>query len=135
MIKFKAGSAMLKLSKPPYGRESLSAAALIVGNRAKVFLDERQGIFVIAIRPARKLSAAKLQALVGEFLNEALNHIYRQEVIRSNKEISQAMLAQVLKNGFPVMPSDPLEQLEPSVRLERQSEIDALMSSARKLFA
>jgi hypothetical protein len=130
VIALKAGRARLALSKPPYTTESLRMAALVVGRKAEIFLSEEKGRFVVELKPAKKMKDADLRALAGEFLNECLNCVYRQEIIKAAPEIPQAILSYILEKRFPAAPPDPLEQLEPQVRLDREADIAALLKEA-----
>jgi hypothetical protein len=133
VIALKGGRARVVLGKPPYTAESLRMAALVVGERAEIFLDEKKDKFLVELKPAKKMKDAELRALAGEFLNECLTGVYRQEVIKAAPEFPQAVLSYVLEKRFPAAPPDPLEQLEPQVRIDREGDIDALLAQARKL--
>ncbi|MBI3554084.1 MAG: hypothetical protein HY077_16430 [Elusimicrobia bacterium] len=122
-----------KLSKPPYTKESLRLSALSVGDRAEVFLDEGKDHFIVELKPVGKIKESELKVLAGEFLNEALTCLYRQELIRFAPELSQATAAQFLEKGFPATPPDPLEQLEPQVRIDRNRDTEELLAAARNL--
>ena len=85
-----------KLGKPLYGAEALAAGALALGTRAQVFVDETKSAFSVEIVPAGKVTPAAALGLEGEFLNEALNHEYRQRVIRANAPLTQAIFSPLL---------------------------------------
>lgn len=133
MIEIKNGSASMKLDKIFYSEESLQAAALTLGRRAKVFLEKRKDFFQVALRGGKKLPQSTLSVLAGEFLNEALSHQYRQKVVRFNRDISQAVLGRMFSKSFPAMPLDPLEQLEPQVKIDRERDLQDLLEAARKM--
>lgn len=133
MIEIKNGRAALKLSKSFYSEESLQAAALALGKRAKVFLEKRKDHFQAALRGGKKRTPGALLVLAGEFVNEALSHQYRQSVIRFNRDFSQAVLGRVFAKGFPAMPADPLEELEPQVKIDRERDTRDLLEAARKM--
>ena len=130
-MKIVKGSVVFKLGKPLYGAEGLAAGALALGTRAQVSVDETKTAFSIEIVPAASLPAAELLALGGEFLNEALNYEYRQRVVRENSPLTQAVFAPLFTKGFPAMPADPLEELEPTVKADRARDIEELLSQAR----
>lgn len=123
----------LKLGRPLYSAESLAAGALALGTRAQVFVSESKAAFSVEIKPAAKTSPAGVLALGGEFLNEALNHEYRQRVVRANAPLTQAVFAPLFAKGFPAVPADPLEELEPQVKADRARELDELMAQARSM--
>ncbi len=133
MIEIEDGVASISLPKPPYTVESLRMGALLLSGRAEAFLDEKRGAFRVELKPAVPMTELELRALAGEFLNECLSCLYRQELIKSAPEVPQALLAQVLEKGFPALPPDPLEQLEPQVRVDRETETEELLKAARKL--
>ncbi len=124
-------SAVFKLGKPLYGAESLAAGALALGIRAQVFVDETPTAFSVEIVPAAPAEAAALCALRGEFLNETLNHEYRQRVISANAPLTQALLSPLFAKGFPAVPADPLEELEPTVKADRARDVEELLARAR----
>jgi hypothetical protein len=119
------------LGRPLYSAESLAAGALALGTRAQVFVGETKSSFSVEIKPAAKTSPAGMLALGGEFLNEALNHEYRQRVVRANAPLTQAVLAPLFAKGFPAVPADPLEELEPQVKADRARELAELLETAR----
>lgn len=123
----------LKLGRPLYSAESLAAGALALGARARVFVSESKAAFSVEIKPAAKTSPAGLLALGGEFLNEALNHEYRQRVVRANAPLTQAVLSPLFAKGFPAVPADPLEELEPQVKADRARELAELLEKARSM--
>jgi hypothetical protein len=132
-MKIVKGSVVFKLGKPLYGGESLAAGALALGKRAQVFVDETKAAFSVEIVPAGRLSPAEGLALGGEFLNEALNHEYRQRVVRANAPLTQAVFAPLFAKGFPAVPADPLEELEPTVKADRARDVEELLAAARAM--
>lgn len=133
MIELKRDRAVMNLPRELYSEESLRAGALALGDRARVFLVEKGKAFEAELHPARRSPPQRLKVLAGEFLNEALSHLYRQKVIRSNRELSGPVAARLLAKGFPLMPPDPLEQMEPQVKIDRERDIAQLMDQARRL--
>lgn len=113
-----------KLGKPLYGADALAAGALVLGKRAKVFVDEKKSHFSVEVVPS---------ALAGEFLNEALNFEYRRRVIAANAPLTSAVLAPLFAKGFPAVPADPLEELEPQVKADRAKDLEDLLAQARSL--
>lgn len=127
------GALLLKLGKPLYHAESLAAGALALGKRAQVFVDESKTAFSVEIKPASALPAAGLLALGGEFLNETLNHEYRQRVVQANAPLTRAIFAPLFAKGFPAVPADPLEELEPTVKADRAKDLEDLLAQARAM--
>lgn len=132
-MKIAKGSLVVKLGKPLYGAEALAAGALALGTRAQVFVDEKKSSFSVEIVPAARLLPADLLALGGDFLNEALNHEYRQRIILANAPLTRAVLAPLFAKGFPAVPADPLEELEPQVKADRARELEELLAQARAM--
>lgn len=132
-MKISKGAVVFKLGKPLYGAEGLAAGALALGTRAQVFVGETKAAFSVKIKPAMPLAPGELLALGGEFLNEALNHEYRRRVIRANAPLTQALLAPLFAKGFPAVPADPLEELEPAVKADRAKDVADLLAQARKM--
>ena len=133
MGRVEEGAVKLKLGKPLYGAEALAAGALALGTRAEVFVDETKSTFAVEIVPAGKVNAAAALKLEGEFLNEALNHEYRQRVVRANAPLTQALFAPLFSKGFPAVPADPLEELEPQVKADRAKDIEDLLAQAQEM--
>jgi hypothetical protein len=132
MMRLSRFGAELKFSKSLYPRESLEAAARLCPEGVRVFLSAAGGERRVELRVARP-GAARLRALAGAFADAALNHAYRQRVVRFHRRLSSAALASLLQRGFRSMPADPLEQLEPQVRLDRERDVSALLAEARRL--
>ncbi len=132
-MKIVKGSVLLKLGKPLYGAEALAAGALTLGTRAQVFVDEKKSFFSVEIVPVVKSPQAQALALGGEFLNEALNHEYRQRVVRANAPLTQAVFSPLFAKGFPAMPADPLEELEPQVKADRARDLEELLMQAENM--
>lgn len=130
-MKIVKGSVVFTLGKPLYGSEGLAAGALTLGTRAQVFVDESRSSFSVEIKPAGKTAGAGLLSLGGEFLNAALNHEYRQRVVRANAPLTQAVLSPLFAKGFPELPADPLEELEPQVKADRARDLAELLGRAR----
>ncbi len=132
-MKIVKGTLVIKLGKPLYHAESLAAGALALGERAQVFVDENKSSFSIEIIPASPLPAGEFLALGGEFLNETLNHEYRQRVIQTNAPLTRAIFAPLFAKGFPAVPADPLEELEPTVKSDRAKDLEELLAQARAM--
>lgn len=133
-MKFIKGALTIKLGKPLYSAEALAAGALALGTRAQVFVVETKTAFTIEIKPVTtRMKEADLLMLGGEFLNEALNHEYRQRVVASNAPLTQAVFAPLFAKGFPEVPADPLEELEPTVKADRARDVEELLSQARSM--
>jgi hypothetical protein len=133
MMEFKPRSVRLVVPRKRYGPEALKAGALAVGAAAQVFLDRKGTSFVVDIVVDGKTTRAKLRALAGEFLNECLSHLYRQEVVAFYGKLTAAALAPTLAGVFAPLPADPLEELEPQVKLDREAETAALLDEAGRL--
>lgn len=132
-MKVNKDSVAIKIGKPLYSAESLAAGALVLGKRAQVFVDESKASFSVEIEPASPVPAAALRALGGEFLNEVLNHEYRQRVIQANAPLTRAIFSPLFAKGFPAVPSDPLEELEPQVKADRAKDLEDLLAQAKEL--
>lgn len=130
-MKISKGAVVVSLGKPLYGAEGLAAGALALGTRAQVFVDESKTAFAVEIRPAKPCPPAALLALGGEFLNEVLNHEYRQRVVSAHSPLTQAVFSPLFAKGFPAVPADPLEELEPQVKADRQRDVEELLALAR----
>lgn len=134
MIRVKKGRACLSLAKAWYARADLEAAALALGPRARVYVTAGRAAFAIEIEaPSRSGGRRRLGELAGEFVNEALNHAYRQKVMAFHAGLARPVLGGLLARGFPAMPEDPLEMLEPQVRLDRERETAQLLERGRAL--
>lgn len=132
-MKIVKGAVVFKLGKPLYGAEGLAAGALALGTRAQVFVDAGKTAFSVEIVPAGASTPAQLLALGGEFLNEALNHEYRQRVVHANAPLTRAVFAPLFAKGFPAVPADPLEELEPTVKADRARDLEELLAQARSM--
>lgn len=132
-MKIFKGTVVIKLGKPLYGAEALAAGALALGVRAQVFVDETKAAFAVEIVPAVASTPAQLLALGGEFLNEVLNHEYRQRVVHANAPLTRAVFAPLFAKGFPAVPADPLEELEPQVKADRARDLEELLAQARSM--
>ncbi len=120
--------ARASVPKSLYPRAALAAGALALGTRAQVGLlsdGKRWGVEVAA---SGRGDAA---ALLGELLNAALAHARRQALLKESKPLVAAVVGRLLGKGFPPAPADPLEQLEPQVRVDRAEETAALLARAR----
>ena len=131
MIRISGGRAVVVLTRSLYSRESLAAAALVVGERAAVFLSRTRSDFEATLVPSRPASRRRLRALAGEFLNEALSHGYRAEVAAFHRALSAPVMARLLAEGFPETRTDPLEEMEPQVKADRREETERLLDAAR----
>ena len=133
MIRISRGRAVVVLARSRYTRESLAAAALVVGERAAVFLRRTRADFEATLVPSRPAPRGRLLALAGEFLNEALSHGYRREVAAFHRALSAPVMARLLAAGFPEARTDPLEEMEPQVGEDRREETQRLLEAARLL--
>jgi len=122
-------AARTSVPKSVYPRASLAAAALALGRRARVGLSGDGKRWLVEAAPEGRGDA---EELLGELLNEALSHARRQARLKEAKPFAAAVVARLLGKGFPAAPADPLEQLEPQVRLDRAEETSALLDRARR---
>lgn len=122
----KAASATLP--RRLYSRESLAAAAAMLGGRARVGLAPSGRRWLLSVEPAARGDA---RLLLGELLNEALSHARRQARLREARDEASAVTMRLL-GSFRSAPADPLEELEPQVRLDRAEETSALLERARR---
>ena len=125
-----AGAATASLPRSLYPRESLAAAAAALGARARVGLGpDGKARWKISVEAEGRGGAA---LCLAEILNEALSHARRQSRLRAERAGTAVIVLRLLSKGFPSSPADPLEQLEPSVRLDRAEETTALLEAARR---
>lgn len=116
------------LPKSVYPREALVAAALALGRRGRVELASRGVRWRVEAIPEDGTSPARLLA---EFLNDALSHSRRLARARRAGPLAAAVVSRLLARGFPAAPPDPLEELEPQVRRDRERETAALLAAAK----
>ena len=122
--------ARASVPKSVYSRAALAAAALVLGSRARVSLSGAPRRWRVELSPAGRGSA---DALLGELLNEALSYARRQARLKEVRPFAAVVVSRLLGKGFRAAPPDPLEQLEPQVRLDRAEETSALLDRARRL--
>jgi hypothetical protein len=115
--------------KSVYARASLAAAAIALGRRARVGLSGDGRRWRVEVSAAGSGDAAEL---LGEFLNEALSHARRRARLKEVRHFGAVVVGRLLAKGFQTSPADPLEQLEPQVRLERAEEAAGLLDRARR---
>jgi hypothetical protein len=135
MMRLSGSSVRLSFDKAAYPRESLEAAALSLGEGVRVSLADSGRRRLVVIRPSAtpRASQGRLRALAGAFADAALNHAYRQRVVRFHGKLSAALLSPLFERGFKAVPADPLEQLEPQVLRDRTRDTEALLEKARRL--
>jgi hypothetical protein len=121
--------ASASIPKSVYPRASLAAAALTLGRRARVGLAPEGRRWRVEVAAEGRGDA---EALLGALLNEALSHALRAAALKDAKSLIAAVAGRLLAKGFPAAPADPLEQLEPQVRLDRAEETAALLDRARR---
>lgn len=114
---------MILFSKKRYARADLEAAALALGQRGRAALVEDKKAFKVTLSPAK---------LEREFAGVALNSAYRRRLSAFHAPLTSASLSWLLSKRFPVSAADPLEELEPQVREDREAEIARLASEAER---
>ncbi len=122
-------TARASVPKSLYPRASLAAGALALGTRAQAGLSSDGKRWVVEVSCS---GGGDARELLGELLNAALAHARRQALLKEAKPFVAAVVGRLLEKGFPPAPADPLEQLEPQVRLDRAEETSALLSNARR---
>lgn len=122
-------AARASVPKSVYPRAALAGAALALGRRARVGLAADGRRWRVEVAAEGRGDAA---ALLGEFLNEALSRSRRLARLKTDGPLAAAVAARLLEKGFPAAPADPLEQLEPQVRLDRAEETASLLDRARR---
>lgn len=122
-------SAELRLEAAWYGREAVDAAAAALAGRARVSLGTAGGVHSVRLTPLGGKDAA---ALAGAFLDEALNHQLRSELVALQRGATAPVLARVLRSGFSAVPKDPLEEMDKAVAAERAAATEALVAAARR---
>lgn len=131
-MKVSPGGAVLKFPRLYYKKENLEAAAMSVSVSADVYLESGPKEFIVTLELKGRKGAAAARSAAGEFLNEALNHAYRQEVIRAHHEFTEPGMSLVFERGFPSPRPDPLEQLEPQVALDRAEDARRILEQAER---
>ncbi|MBI5598010.1 MAG: hypothetical protein HY928_18160 [Elusimicrobia bacterium] len=122
-------SAELRLEAAWYAREAVDAAAASLAGRARVALKTEGGVHTVRLTPVRGKDAA---ALAGDFLDEALNHQLRSELVALARPATAPVLARTLRAGFTAVPKDPLEEMDKALAAEREAETAALAAKARR---
>ena len=117
----------LTLEAAWYGRAALEAAASALAGRALVSTVTVRGKHRVTIEPLKRVPEAPL---VGLYLDEALNHQLREEVVALNRPVAGPVLAQVYMAGFAAVPKDPLEEMDKQLAAERAAETAALLAEA-----
>lgn len=130
MSRWHSERVVLDLDGGFYPRESLESAARVLEEEISVVLSVKGRWFRASLQAKHGQSSARLRRLTGEFLNEALSHRLRQEVIRLNRRSTSPVLAAALSSRFNVEPADPLEEMEPQVVSDRLAEKRELLRKA-----
>ncbi|MFH1723458.1 MAG: hypothetical protein ABII00_02435 [Elusimicrobiota bacterium] len=142
MIDAAGGEAVVRLPKAFYEKASLKAAADAFVGRAKIgLLQGERGEHRVLLRPSRRKLFDRafrrdregLLALAGEFINEALSHQLRQEVIRFNNGLTAPVLGRLYEKGFLCVPWDPLEEMDRGLAGRRGAETEALIEEAIRM--
>jgi His-Xaa-Ser system protein HxsD len=99
-----------------YPLDVIYGASYVFIDRCFVLLDTpAPGKLCVSLRGRDKLSADSLQTLAGEFGNEVLTQLWRQETIRQNLSIIEVVTARALAgaqapaNTAALSPSPPTE--------------------------
>ena len=121
-------SARASVPKSLYSKTALAAAAIALGQRARVSLSARGPRWIIEVSAEGRNPA---DLLLAQFLNEALSQNRRQAQLKQARPFAAAIISRLLTNGFVRPPADPLEELEPQVRADRIEETAQLMQRAR----
>jgi hypothetical protein len=109
--------------------ESLRAAAICLGTKADIRLIAKRQYWTIVIQSKAR---ARIERIADELLNEALSHSRRQECLKSAHNLIGIVTQRLLAQGFPAIPDDPLEQLEPQIRTDRNEETELLFKNIGK---
>lgn len=134
MMRVSAKAARLDLPKKLYPRESLQAGALALSGRCDVYLETEGARWLVTLRADKAKGRALVEA-AGLFLNEALSHAYRQNVVRFHGEVTSPVLGRLFETAFPAPRPDPLEELEPQVGRDRETETQSLLAKTKELRA
>lgn len=118
--------ASAKVPKALYARDELAAGALALGARASVTLESDKNRWLVEVE------GESAPALLGELLNEALSHAWRQARLKYAGPAASALASRLLAEGFPARPEDPLEMLEPQVREDRSEDVAKLLARAKE---
>lgn len=92
-----ARSVSLSVPRSVYSEDAVRIAALVLSSRAEAYHEATRAAHELTLVARRKTaSAAELEALGGDFLNELLNQEYRFVVARFNRKIADRIVAQTL---------------------------------------
>ena len=122
IFEFGKNRALIRVAKQVYSKAGLDAALARFSCQARY--STKAGHWVIEIH------AENARELAGNFMNEALTHEYRRKLVRFNKRLSIPLLGGLIRQGFQGAPSDPLEELEPQVKEDREADARMLLKEA-----
>ena len=118
--------ASVRVPKALYAKADIAAGALALGARGAVTLESDKTRWLVEVE------GAGAPSLLGEMLNEALSHAWRQERLKTAGPAAAALASRLLAEGFPASPEDPLEMLEPQVREDRREDVAKLLARAKE---
>lgn len=118
--------ASARVPKKLYSRADLAAGALALAGRASATLASDGTRWLVEVE------GKEAPELLGELLNEALSHGWRQQALKAARPAASALAARLLAEGFPAAPEDPLEMLEPQVREDRREDVARLLADAKE---
>lgn len=117
MIHLKGREAVIGLDKGLYRREAVTLAAAAFSSKAEFFVErEDETALVVALQVREEASRRELEALAGEFLNEALNQELRLDLAKENSRIIELLTAQALYAARGAEPSAPDEEAEREIQ-------------------
>lgn len=120
------------VQKKLYPLEVVQGAAYLLTDRAVAYVEDKRGAWELTLRAKAKASAAELEALAGDFLNELLNQVLRQRLLAANRSVMEHVIARAVVSARrdPADPAQPPAAAEDQLSAEQRSEIDRLIAEA-----
>jgi His-Xaa-Ser system protein HxsD len=92
-INLKENSVSFALNPKIYPKEVVFRASYVFIDRMYVYVDSpKRGGIIISLKGKEKMSFKQLEKIRGEFLNELLNSLVRENVTRRNKKILEYIM-------------------------------------------
>ncbi len=79
-----------------YPLESVYCASYIFLDRAYLFLEDEKGQIKVTFKSKRKTGFKELENLAGEFQNELLNCVLRNQISKSNSKLREYIVTRAL---------------------------------------
>ena len=101
------GVMTLRLRKGLYPLDAVYGAAYILIDRAYIVLDKNgTGDILVHVRQRADEDGAELEALAGEFANEALNQVLRAKVAKAHRSRLESIISQAMSGALGLAGSD-----------------------------